>query len=362
LIVAIGGGVDVRAGGSGVADGPVRRPKIVDVAKAAGVSPTTVSHALNRRGQVDPRTRERVIEVARRLGYRPHLGAQRLRTGAVRQIGLISSMPFAIAGGPSRLGFFMEVASSAAETALTSGYALVLVPPLDTLPSLDELDIGGAVVVEPQRDDEVTQRLVERGVPVVAIGEQPGPGPRLPYVQLHADYCARLLLEHLEERGARNVVLMVGAQPRESALAAQREYDALISRSDMAHRLVLVDEAEGEEGAHRRMTELLERSPQVDGVCAMVDTFATGVIRAIRESGRSVPGDVRVVTRYDGIRARTSEPQLTAVDLHLDETAAAAVELLLRVLSGEDTAAPAEVALPVLVPRASSAVVTPLAR
>ena len=73
------------------------------------------------------------------------------------------------------------------------------------------------------------------------------------------------------------------------------------------------------------------------------------------ESGRAVPGDVRVATRYDGIRARTSEPPLTAVDLHLDETAAAAVELLLRVLSGEDTPASADVALPVLVPRASSA-------
>jgi hypothetical protein len=59
--------------------------------------------------------------------------------------------------------------------------------------------------------------------------------------------------------------------------------------------------------------------------------------------------------RYDGIRARTSEPQLTAVELHLDETAAAAVELLLRLLSGQDTTA-SDVPLPVLVPRASSAV------
>jgi DNA-binding LacI/PurR family transcriptional regulator len=345
-----------------VADGPVRRPKIVDVAKAAGVSPTTVSHALNRRGQVDPRTREKVIEVARRLGYRPHLGAQRLRTGAVRQIALISSMPFSIAGGPSRLGFFMEVASSAAETALTSGYALVLVPPLETLPTLDDLDIGGAVVVEPQQDDEVTLRLAERGVPVVSIGEQPGSGPRVPHVQLHADYCARLLLEHLQERGARNIALMAGAQPRESAVAACREYEAFARSSDMAHRVVLVDEAEGEEGARRQMAELLERAPQVDGVCAMVDTFATGVVRAVRESGRAVPGDVRVATRYDGIRARTSEPPLTAVDLHLDETAAAAVELLLRVLSGEDSPSSADVPLPILVPRASSGVVTLLGR
>jgi DNA-binding LacI/PurR family transcriptional regulator len=103
-------------------------------------------------------------------------GLERLRTGAVRQIGLISSMPFAIAGGPSRLGFFMEVASSAAETALTSGY-----------------------------------------------------------VQMHADHCARLLLEHLAEQGTRNVVLVAGAQPRESRRSRRRPGRHPLRRDPGAH-------------------------------------------------------------------------------------------------------------------------------
>jgi DNA-binding LacI/PurR family transcriptional regulator len=346
----------------GVSDSPVRRPKIVDVARAAGVSPTTVSHALNQRGQVDPRTRERVIEAARLLGYRPHLGAQRLRTGSARHIALISSMPFSIAGGASRLGFFMELASSAAETALTSGYAMVLVPPLEVLPSLEDLDIGGAVVVEPQQEDEVTGRLRERGVPVVAVGEQPAAGHRVPFVNLHAGYCSRLLLTHLHDSGARRIAVVAATQRRESSLAAHREYEAFARRWGMAEHLLLVDEREGEEGARQRMAELLDRAPDVDGVCAMVDTFATGVVRAIGESGRAVPGDVRVATRYDGIRARTSEPALTAIDLHLPETAAAAVALLLQVMAGADAPPSVDVPLPVLVPRASSAAVRTLGR
>jgi DNA-binding LacI/PurR family transcriptional regulator len=346
----------------GVSDSPARRPKIVDVAKAAGVSPTTVSHALNRRGQVDPRTRERVIEAARRLGYRPHLGAQRLRTGSASHIALISSMPFSIAGGPSRLGFFMELASSAAETALTNGYALVLVPPLEVLPSLDDLDIGGAVVVEPQQDDEVTQRLSDRGVPLVAVGEQPDARHRVPFVNLHADYCSSLLLNHLHDAGARKIALLVATQRRESSVAAHREYEVFARRLGMAEHLVLVDERDGEEGARRRMAELLDRAPDIDGVCAMVDTFATGVVSAVQESGRTVPDDVRVATRYDGIRARTCEPPLTAIDLHLPETAAAAVTLLLQVMSGGDAPLSVDVPVPVLVPRASSAAVIRLGR
>ncbi|MFC6673731.1 LacI family DNA-binding transcriptional regulator [Marinobacterium aestuariivivens] len=76
------------------------RITIADVAREAGVSRTTVSHALNDRGQVDPKTRARVKQIARDLGYRPNLRAQRLRTGKANSIALVSSMPFAVAGGP----------------------------------------------------------------------------------------------------------------------------------------------------------------------------------------------------------------------------------------------------------------------
>src|SRR5579884_2093274 len=125
-------------------------PTITDVAKAAGVARSTASDALNGRRYVDARTRARVVETARALGYRPNLRARRLRTGAAQAIALISSMPFAIAGGPSRLGFFMEIAAAAAETALPHGFAMILVPPLETRPGLDYLDVDGAIVVEPE--------------------------------------------------------------------------------------------------------------------------------------------------------------------------------------------------------------------
>lgn len=63
-----------------------------------------------------------------------------------------------------------------------------------------------------------------------------------------------------------------------------------------------------------------------------------GAVRAVRDSGRTVPGDVMVVTRYDGPRARTCEPPLTAVDLQLDRAATDAVDLLLARLRDEDGA------------------------
>ncbi|MDR7304107.1 LacI family DNA-binding transcriptional regulator [Haloactinomyces albus] len=328
------------------------RVTIADVARAASVSPTTVSHALNGLGKVDPRTRQRVQDVAAELGYRPSLRAQRLRRGEARTIGLVSSMPFAVAGGPSRLGFFMEVAAAAAESALLHGFGLVLVPPLESDPPLDSLDIDGAIVVEPEENDRTTGRLQARGLPVVALGRQPE--AELAHVDLDAPWVGRLLLRHLHEQGARHIALLIGNSRRHSYVDMESTYRDFVVRHDMPAVVLRAEEAGGEAAGYSSGMELLSQYPEVDAVCATVDAFAVGVVRALRERGCRVPDDVLVATRYDGLRARTCDPPLTAVDLHLDQAAASAVELLLERLRGDssrETIAPPE---PVLVARKSS--------
>ncbi|HRN74273.1 MAG TPA: hypothetical protein PKW58_00255 [Ottowia sp.] len=63
-------------------------------------------------------------------------------------------------------------------------------------------------------------------------------------------------------------------------------------------------QADREAAGHRATVGLLERQPQIDAICALVDAFATGALRAVLESGRRVPGDVMLATRYDGLRVR----------------------------------------------------------
>lgn len=339
-------------------DSPGRRPTIADVAGAAGVSRTTVSHALNGIGKVDPRTRARVKEVAAALGYRPNLRAQRLRRGHAKAIALASSMPLAVAGGPSRLGFYMEVAAAAAERALNHGYALVLVPPVESGSGMESVDIDGAIVVEPDRDDPVVAELTARGLPYVTLGRQVGAGDRMPSVDLHGGPVAELLLEHLREQGARRPALITGTGDRHTYVDVREVYARVAREHGSPVLSATAPEEGGEEAGYRCCAELLRRDPDIDAVCAMVDTFAVGAVRAIADSGRTVPGDVMVVTRYDGIRARTCEPPLTAVDLHLDEAAVGAVELLLEHLRGAAAGARTATPRPRLLPRTSSLRVT----
>lgn len=313
-----------------------RRLTIKDVARAAGVSLTTVSHSLNDRGYVDPETRAKVKRVAAELGYRPNLRAQRLRTGKANSIALLSSMPFAIAGGSSRLGFMMEIAAIAAETALQQGLALILVPHLEGARELlNELDIDGALVVEPIAHDPQIARLKDRGITVVSIGALPDADLPIPYVGLQADVTARLLLDHLLSQGARRVALLVGTQQRHSYIETERVYASFVRDHRMPSLIVKADEYGGEEAGRIACRQLLADDPDIDAICVPVDAFASGAIKALGELGRRVPQDVMVVTRYDGLRARNSKPPITAVNLHLEVVSSLAVELLFEHICGD---------------------------
>ncbi|MHC6226171.1 substrate-binding domain-containing protein [Pseudomonas sp. X10] len=334
---------------------PSRRLTIADVASAAGVSRTTVSHALNDRGQVDPMTRALVKEVAERLGYSPNLRAQRLRTGRANAIALLSSMPFAVAGGSSRLGFLMEIAATATEAALRRGVALVLVPPMDEAQDLlDTLDIDGAVIIEPVANDPHVARLRKRGVKLVSIGRQPEAQAALPYIDMHGEAAGTLLLDHLREQGARRVGLIIGVQSRHSYLDMEQAYRAYCTTNNQAPAIVRADEGGGEAAGAAACLELLQAHPDVDGLCVPVDAFATGAVRALLDRGLAVPQDVKVVTRYDGLRARECTPPLTALNMHLEDVAAQAIELLFEQINNTGQRQRIDAPLATLVPREST--------
>ncbi|WP_218508820.1 LacI family DNA-binding transcriptional regulator [Variovorax sp. dw_308] len=335
--------------------GGARRVNIKDVAREAGVSPTTVSHALNARGQVDAQTRARVEKAALKLGYRPNRHAQRLRTGEAHMIVLLSSMPFAVAGGPSRLGFMMEIAAVAAAAALDRSLALVLAPPMENgkVP-LELLEVDGALVIEPSAGDANLEYLKRRGLPVVAIGKPYGAREAVPHVDIHSRETTRLLLDHFHAQGARKVAMILGSAQRNSYVQARAAYEEFAGEHGQQVLLATADEAQGEGGGEEAAAAFLATHPDIDAFCVPVDAFAVGAVRAIRAAGRHIPDDVMVATRYDGLRARTCDPPLTAVDLHLDEVAHQAIDLLFDHLRGDTSRRSASGPMAQLVARQSS--------
>ncbi|WP_424967168.1 LacI family DNA-binding transcriptional regulator [Dinoroseobacter sp. S375] len=332
---------------------PGKRPTVIDVAQAAGVSPGTVSNALSGKRKVDADTRDRIEAAIQQLGYRPNQAARRMRTGQTNTIAIFSSMPFAVAAGPSKLGFLMEIAASAAVAAMARNTALILVPPIaNPEETLDTIAMDGALVVEPAADDPVLSRLIRAGIPTVCIGRPPD--AEIPHVDLDYPAIAELLIAHLFEVGATRFPLIVGASSRPSNLAFKAAYGAAARRRGMAEIMIEVPEDQAEAGAAAALSTLISRGEMFDGVLVPTDAMATGVMQALRDHGLTVPDKVRVVTRYDGVRAQTESPPLTAVDLKLEAVATLATRQLVETMAGPAPGAAIPGPEPRLVVRASS--------
>ncbi|OJY07628.1 MAG: LacI family transcriptional regulator [Rhizobiales bacterium 63-22] len=328
------------------------KPTIVELARAAGVSVTTVSHAFSGRRYVDPETCKRIQAIAREMGYRANPRARRLRTGGAASIALVSSMPFAVAAGPSRLGFLMEIAAAAAMPALSNGLALCIVPPLGPDVSLDALEVDGVVIIEPARDDRLLEFFCSRGLPVVSIGRVPDRDD-IAFVDLQSEKTATIMLDHLASGGGR-IGLITGVERRNSYLETEAAYLRHAAVNGYEPVAVRIDECGGEEAAAEVAADLLRRMPDIAALCVPVDAFATGVLKAAKALNRPVPAGLRIATRYDGLRAKLASPPLTAVNLHLDQIAATAVDLLIAQLQNREAQPPVYLP-PELVPRASSA-------
>jgi DNA-binding LacI/PurR family transcriptional regulator len=320
-----------------------KRVTVIDVARAAGVSPGTVSNAISGKRKVDDETRARIEAAIRNLGYRPNLAARKMRTGGTHSIAIISSMPTAVAAGSSKLGFLMEIAASAAITALEMNAALVLIPPIDDpLATLKTLSMDGALVVEPEDNDPVLAYLEGNGIPTVCIGKPLGSASA--YIALDYHAMAQMLVEHLFEVGATQLILMVGTSPRQSNLVFKQVYREKAAQIGMPEHIIEVPENSAEDSAAAAMSDVINSGIAFDAVLAPIDAMATGVMQALRQHNRRVPNDVRVATRYDGVRAKTESPPLTAIDLKLEDVADIATRHLTQII--EATAGPSTIAAP----------------
>lgn len=329
------------------------RPTIADVARLSGVSRATASKALNGKDRVDPATRDRVRRTAEEIGYTPNVRAQRLRGGRSHTIALLTALPDRIVGEASEMGFLLDMAMPVARACLAHGYSLLLVPPGTEGATLDALDVDGAVVVDPVTADPYCAALRRRGVAVVTIGR--AQETEVDAVVDRGLAGADVMIEHLLERGARHIATIVTQEGYSLSATLEGHLDRLRRRHPAIRFSALRASASGgEESGYGVALQALRDDPSIDAVYAPLDAFAVGVLRAATELDRVIPADLMVATNYDGRRAETSDPPLTALNLGLPEMARQAVDLLIGQLSGDGDSR-AEAATPVVIARTSTA-------
>lgn len=319
---------------------PRRRARVGlrDVAKAAGVSIATASHALNDKGRVDPRTRADVLATAERLGYRANRAARHLRRGSTGIITFAHDVPVASPAQLASIEYFVKILTSAAETASTHGYALVI-SPIEPR-SLDDLHVDGAIVMDPKSSSPLLAMLEMRGIPFVTAGRDVD-RPRTEGWWVDNDIERETIgaLDHLAARGARSVALLTTRPSRSYTFDSISGYERWCAARGQQPRIQLVEGIASETHAYEATQPLFAAPDPPDAIYAPLDRLAVGAQLAVHNAGLRVPQDVMIAAGSDSESARSARPAVTALSLHPDRIGKVAVDLLVARIRGDVTAA-----------------------
>lgn len=303
-----------------------RRVTIVDVAGLARVSRQTVTRAMNDMPGISAPTKDRVLAAARTLGYHP----SRFGRGLVRRehhtLGLVISNLV----NP----YYPEIASAVVARAAERGWTVVL------------LDCSGAAsqrTMIGQMADQVDALI---GYVALAAEELDVSMPGVPVVRIDAgrkdtapcgivfDHRPGLAeaVEHLLSRGARRPVMLDSSGPGGLSSRARNFVRLMADRGIEAP--VLHAGGDQLEDGIRATSRILATMPRTDAIMCFNDITAFGALKALRQHGCEVPGEVRVIG-MDGLVADTYvTPQLTSLALDMTEVATYAVDIALGRLDG----------------------------
>jgi DNA-binding LacI/PurR family transcriptional regulator len=309
------------------------------VATAAGVSTTTVSHALNGKGVVNPQTVDLIRKVALEINYRPNAIARGLRASEFGLIGLVFR-PISSLGTfvPEGVDYFLRIAGFASLTAMENRQTLMLVDDLskDNQP-LSARAADGYIVVEPFQNDPVLTLLEREGVPFLTIGEDIARRGRYPNIDTRVSDQVHQVLNHLKSSGASTVALVTGTDQNAWNEESLKAYNNWCYLHEQAPMWVAANEADGEAGGQYAFQKLWEREAphRPDAVFCLMGRQASGIVQAAQSAKVSVPESLLVAAGSGTVQNQNSSPSVTALDLQPEVIGQRAVEAMLSILSDE---------------------------
>ena len=316
------------------------KPRITirEVAKEAGVSIGTASRALNRAGRVSEKAIADVTRAARRLGYEPDAIARSMRTRSSGVVGLLVSD----LANP----LYARIITSIESALQAAGYALLLASThndgkrekamidLFRARRVDGLVLGPCETETPKYLEQLRSEL-----PVVALDRDFGPSAS----GVHVDHYngAIQATRYLLNLGHTRIALLTPG----SVLRPGRERIAGFQEAFREHKLTPVPklirgERSAMDFAFSEALALLSSSEAPTAFLCLGTRILSGVLQALRHTGRSVPGDVSVISIGDTDLSQLFSPSITSLTWDLEVVGTVAAQLLLKQLDREAVAEP----------------------
>jgi DNA-binding LacI/PurR family transcriptional regulator len=314
-----------------------KRLQMADIARLAGVSKATVSRALNHSPLVNEETRERILALAAKFNYTINIGAQNLRRGQNRTVGVV--VPFDSEArqhltDPFFLSMLGALADALAERGLDMLLSRVAADQIDC--AAQPFDTGrviGIILIGQWRQHEQLNQLAARQVPIVVWGAQL---PQQLYTTVGGDNVSggMLATAHLIEHGRRRIAFFGDINVPEVAQRYRGYCNALTAAGLPVDPQLRVSVPFVPEGGAQAVREMARRSVAYDAIFACSDLLAMTAINTLRGMGREVPRDLGVVGYDDIALANYYHPALTTIRQPIRAAGEALVASLLELIDG----------------------------
>jgi DNA-binding LacI/PurR family transcriptional regulator len=303
---------------------------IEDIAQRLNLSVSTVSKSLNGYSDVSPKTRERVLAIARQLDYHPSATARNLRRQRTEKIGFSFSFPISVMSD-----YVSRLITGAVTAAESKGYNLILYPLLDDqgnqlIRLCRAREVDGLLLLGRAHMEQTTITILEQeSLPFVVVGRRVE-NSDVSFVTPDHSGGALAVTRHLIELGHRRIAFTtrdeLGITSRDR-LASYRQalYEAGIS---FAQELV-VPTTTVPGSSYQAMSTLLDLPQPPTAVFAIHDTVALECLQAIKDRGLRVPDDVAIAGFDDWRDSLTAVPPLTTIHPPLIDVGLRATEILL---------------------------------
>lgn len=309
---------------------------MADVAAAAGVSISTVSHVLNETRRVDPRTRDAVLAAIESTGYRRNALATALATSRSGVLALSIS-----AGRNPYFGPLMRAIESRASEL---GYTLMMGdshddPEIETrlVGSLLDRRVDGMILAPAPHSEAGTIPTVRRaGTPLVLI-DRLSPADVDQVASEGAEPVARLTA-HLAELGHRRIGVLTGHPGIQSTIERIQGFTGAMTAAGLraAPRHIRCGDSRADEARRQTLAMFRARAPRPTALVVLNNEMTVGTMRALRELQLRVPDDVALVAYDDFEWSDLFSPGLTAAAQNVDAIGRRAVDLLVERIGGFD--------------------------
>lgn len=305
-----------------------------DVAKALGVSKTTVSRAVSGKGRIGQETRQRVLDYIAQHNYKPNVIAKSLANNRTYNIGMV--LPADLLS--SDLPFFPKALKGISAVAAKEEYDVIMIlidsNDLSRLARvIENRKVDGLILMRTLQDDKPAEMLKQGGIPFVSIGLSDDPE----VCQVDHDHveACRELTGILLMKGLKKIALVTGDMNyvinRKRLEGFKKAHEELGFQLDES--LIFTD-VDTELLAARAADTILMRS--ADCMIGADDLLASLMLKKLEEEKIGIPQDMRLASFHDSQLLRAAKTGITAIKFHTEELGREACKVLLRRMREEE--------------------------